>query len=70
MLFVQGTRDALAELKLMKPLVKKLGARAALLEVDDADHSFHVPAKSGRKDPEVRAAFLDVLAKWVRDVVT
>ena len=68
MLFVQGTRDALADMKLMKPLVKKLGARAALHEVNDADHSFHVPAKSGRKDPEVRAAFLDAFAKWVRDV--
>lgn len=68
MLFVQGTRDALAEMKLMKPLVKKLGTHATLHDVDDADHSFHVPAKSGRKDPQVRAAFLDALAKWIRDV--
>jgi predicted alpha/beta-hydrolase family hydrolase len=65
MLFVQGTRDALADMTLMKPLVKKLGARAAMLVVEDADHSFHVPAKSGRKDPEVRTAFIDAIAAWV-----
>lgn len=68
MLFVQGTRDALAEMSLMRPLVKKLGARATLHEVADADHSFHVPAKSGRTDLEVRAAFLDAFASWVRTI--
>lgn len=68
MLFVQGTRDALADMKLMKPLIKKLGARATLHEIDDADHSFHVPAKSGRKDAEVRGAFLDAFAAWANEV--
>jgi hypothetical protein len=65
MLFIQGTRDALADLTLLKPLMKKLGARATLLTVDDGDHSFHVPAKSGRKDPEVRRAFLDAACAWI-----
>ena len=65
MLFIQGTRDALADFALMKALTKKLGARATLHAVDDADHSFHVPAKSGRKDAEVRGAFLDGFAAWV-----
>jgi predicted alpha/beta-hydrolase family hydrolase len=65
MLFVQGTRDALADLSLMRALTKKLGARATLHLVDDADHSFHVPAKSGRKDAEVRRAFLDGFTAWV-----
>jgi hypothetical protein len=65
MLFVQGTRDTLAELSLMRPLVKKLGARATLHEVAEADHSFHVPAKTGRKDAEVRTAFLDGLTGWI-----
>jgi predicted alpha/beta-hydrolase family hydrolase len=69
MLFVQGTRDALADLALMTSLVKKLGRRATLHTVDDADHSFHVPARTGRKDPEVRAAFLDGLAHWVDTVL-
>jgi hypothetical protein len=50
---------------LLKPLMKKLGARATLHAVDDGDHSFHVPAKSGRKDPEVRRAFLDAAAGWI-----
>ena len=65
MLFLQGTRDALAELSLLKPLAKKLGKVATLHLVDDADHSFHVPAKSGRKDAQVRAEILDAFAAWV-----
>ncbi|QJR15121.1 alpha/beta family hydrolase [Usitatibacter palustris] len=65
MLFLQGTRDSLADLTLMKPLVKKLGARAALETFDHADHSFHVPAKSGRNDAEVMEALLDAMAAWM-----
>jgi predicted alpha/beta-hydrolase family hydrolase len=65
MLFLQGSRDDLAELELLRPLVKRLGARATLEVFDDADHSFHVPARTGRKDPEVRAAMLDALASWI-----
>lgn len=68
MLFVQGTRDALADMKLLKPLIKKLGARATLHAIDDADHSFHVSAKSGRKDPDVRREFLDAFAAWAGKV--
>jgi hypothetical protein len=45
--------------------VKKLGPRATLDVFEDADHSFHVPAKSGRKDPEVLAEVLDALAAWI-----
>ena len=56
-------------MKLMKPLIKKLGARATLHAVEDADHSFHVPAKSGRKDAEVRGEFLDAFAAWANAVV-
>jgi hypothetical protein len=69
MLFVQGTRDALADLTLLKPLTKKLGARATLHTVDDGDHSFHVPARSGRKDPEVRRVFLDAVVGWIDRVI-
>ncbi|NOT41690.1 MAG: alpha/beta hydrolase [Alphaproteobacteria bacterium] len=65
MLFLQGTRDALADVALMKPLIKKLGKRATLHLEADADHSFHVPAKSGRKDAQVRAEILDAFAAWV-----
>jgi len=69
MLFLQGTRDELAKLDLLQPVVKQLGARATLKLLQDADHSFHVPARSGRKDAEVRAEMLDALAKWIEKAV-
>jgi len=69
MLFMQGTRDEFADLQLLEPLVKKLGARATLKLFPDADHSFHVPARSGRIDADVRAEMLDVLAGWIDMVV-
>ena len=65
MLFLQGTNDKLAELDLLKPVVKKLGARATLHLVEAADHSFHVPARSGRKDAEVMTEALDAFAAWI-----
>jgi predicted alpha/beta-hydrolase family hydrolase len=65
MLFLSGSRDDLASLDLLRPLVKKLGTRARLVVLEGADHSFHVPAKSGRKDPEVLAEALDAFAAWV-----
>jgi predicted alpha/beta-hydrolase family hydrolase len=68
MLFLQGTRDALADLAMLKPVVKDLGKRATLCLFDEADHSFHVPARTGRKDPEVRAEVLDAFAKWAEKV--
>ena len=64
MLFLQGTNDKLAELSLLKPVVKHLGTRATLHLIDGADHSFHVPARSGRKDTEVMVELLDTFAKW------
>ena len=69
MLLLQGTRDEFADLQLLEPLVKKLGARATLKLFPDADHSFHVPARSGRIDADVRAEMLDVLAGWIDMVV-
>ena len=69
MLFLQGTRDALAELSLLKPVVEKLGARASLRLFDDADHSFHVPAKSGRKDADVRREMLDAMSVWANTAI-
>ena len=69
MLFLQGTRDALADVHLVKKLAKKLGSRATLKLLFDADHSFHVPARSGRKDAEVRAEVLDAIASWIQTVV-
>ena len=65
MLFLQGTRDDLATLDLLQPLVKRLGKRATLHLAQDADHSFHVPARTGRKDAQVLDDVLDALAEWV-----
>ena len=66
MLFLQGTCDDFANLQLIEPLCKELGARATLKLFQEADHSFHVPARTGRKDSEVRAELLDTLADWVK----
>jgi predicted alpha/beta-hydrolase family hydrolase len=70
MLFLQGSRDEFAELGLLQPLVQKLGTRATLKLFEGANHSFHVPARSGRKDPEVRSQMLDVLADWGQKVLS
>jgi predicted alpha/beta-hydrolase family hydrolase len=64
MLFLQGTRDALAELDLLEPVVKHLGKLATLCLVKEADHSFHVLARSGRNDREVMDEVLDAFAEW------
>ena len=64
MLFLQGTRDNLAELSLLEPVVKSLGPSASLHPVEGADHSFHVPARSGRNDREVMGEILDAFVSW------
>jgi predicted alpha/beta-hydrolase family hydrolase len=69
MLFLQGTRDALADITLMQRLTQELGPRATLKLFPDADHSFHVPARSGRKDAEIRVEMLDALAAWIETVI-
>lgn len=68
MLFLAGTRDTLADLALLKPVVKSLGQRATLVLAQDADHSFHVPARTGRKDSEVLDEILDAAAAWMASV--
>ena len=65
MLFIQGTRDKLAELPLLEPVVKRLGPSATLHRVAEADHSFHVLARSGRNDGEVMREILDALSDWI-----
>ena len=65
MLFLQGTRDQLAEPKLLEPLVARLGRRATLKLIADADHSFHVRASSGRTDTDVRQEILDAFVDWI-----
>lgn len=65
MLFLQGTRDKLADVELLRTLVQRLGAQATLALFPEADHSFHVPARTGRGDAAVRAEMLDALATWI-----
>jgi predicted alpha/beta-hydrolase family hydrolase len=69
MVFMQGTRDTLANVQLLQRLVEQLGAGSTLRLFPDADHSFHVPARSGRKDPELRGELLDALAGWIERVI-
>jgi len=69
MLFLQGTRDPLATLDELKPVCKALGRRATLKLFADADHSFHVPARSGRSDAEVRGQLLDDLVAWIDGLI-
>ncbi|MFI5013920.1 MAG: alpha/beta family hydrolase [Hyphomicrobiales bacterium] len=69
MLFLQGTRDALAMLDQLEPVCEALGSRAELKLFQDADHSFHVPARTGRKDAQVRGDILDALAAWIDGVI-
>jgi predicted alpha/beta-hydrolase family hydrolase len=65
MLFLQGTRDELADLSLLRAVTARVGSRATLKLFDEADHSFHVPARTGRKDADVMAEMADSVEAWV-----
>jgi predicted alpha/beta-hydrolase family hydrolase len=69
MLFLQGSRDKLADLELLQRLIARLGERASLRLMQDADHSFHVPARAGRRDADVQKEMLDTLAAWILSVI-
>ena len=69
MLFVQGTRDALADTRLLLPMVDALGTRATLQLLDQADHSFHVPVRAGQTDAQVLGSALDKAAAWMRGIM-
>ena len=70
MLFLQGTRDALANVKLLQQVTKRLGERASLRVYQDADHSFHVPARTRRNDANVRSEMMDALVAWTLSVTS
>jgi predicted alpha/beta-hydrolase family hydrolase len=67
MLFLQGTRDELADLQLLTPAVRALGSRATLALFEDADHSFHVRVRSGQTDAQVMSSMLDTFIRWVAE---
>ena len=68
-LFLQGSRDQLADLSLLEPLIRKLGRKASLHVIPDADHSFHVPARSERRDADVMAELFDTVAAWTAKLI-
>jgi len=70
MLFLQGSRDELASLEFLQPLIAQLGERVTLTLFQDADHSFHVPARTGRRDSDVKTEMLDALAIWIEMVMS
>jgi uncharacterized protein len=69
LLFLQGTRDELAEIQLLEPLLAKLGKSTSSRLIDGADHSFHVPARSGRNDADVLTEVTTTLARWVDSLI-
>jgi len=69
MLFLQGTRDEFAELMLLKVVVARLGQFATLKLFEEADHSFHVPARSGSNDASVLREIAETTASWIGQLV-
>ena len=69
MLFLQGTRDRLADLELLRPVISRLGARATLREVREADHGFAVPKRAGRSPEQVREELASAVARWMAGLV-
>jgi uncharacterized protein len=69
MLFLQGTRDEFADLVLLRGLIERLGERATLTLLENADHSFHVPARAGRTDTAVRSELLNALVGWLEPLM-
>lgn len=69
MLFLQGTRDEFADFSLLEPVIGRLGAHASLVKFEDANHSFHVPARTGRTDAQIMSALLDTLVDWIDAVL-
>jgi predicted alpha/beta-hydrolase family hydrolase len=70
MLFLQGDRDEFADLKLLRPVVKRLGDRATLHLVEGGDHAFKVLKRSGKTDADVMGELVDVVAEWTRRLQT
>ena len=69
LLFIQGTRDALAELALLREVVANLGPKATLRLFEDADHSFHVRKSCGLTDTQVQSSIIDTVATWIDRVL-
>ena len=68
MLFMQGTRDTFADLKLLRPICAKLGSQTTLHVIEKADHSFHVLKSLGRSDAEVLRELAETVASWAEAI--
>jgi predicted alpha/beta-hydrolase family hydrolase len=68
MLFMQGTRDTFADLKLLRPVCAKLGSQATLHVIEKADHSFHILKSSGRSDAEVLRELAETAVSWAEAI--
>ena len=68
MLFLQGTRDTFADLKLLRPICEKLGPLATLHIIENADHSFHMPKSAGRNDPEILRELVETTVSWAEGI--
>jgi hypothetical protein len=64
MLFLQGTRDTLADLKLLRPICAELGERGTLHVIETADHSFHILKSAGKSDTEILRELAETTASW------
>jgi len=64
MLFLQGTRDEFAQRELLEPVVMRLGGRATLHLVEEGDHSFRVPKRTGKTEADVMNELAEVIAQW------
>ncbi|HYL21468.1 MAG TPA: alpha/beta family hydrolase [Gemmatimonadales bacterium] len=69
MLFLQGDRDEFADLRLLRPVVKRLGAQAALHVVEGGDHSFHVLKRSGKTDADVMSELAEAIVQWTSRII-
>jgi len=69
MLFLQGTRDTLADLSLLRPICAKLGSRATLHIIETADHSFHVLKSSGKTDADVMRELARTVGEWTERIL-
>jgi hypothetical protein len=70
MLFLQGTRDKLADLSLLRPICAKLGSRATLHIIETADHSFHVLKSAGKTDAEVMREMARTVSEWTQKIIS
>jgi predicted alpha/beta-hydrolase family hydrolase len=69
MLFLQGSRDALCDLEYLRATLEDLGSLPILHLLEEADHSFHVPARSGQTDADVRRKMVDALNGWIQTII-